>query len=455
MPQTREDNLHVGAAGEADHALRQIDDLDGLAHVKDIDLTAFAHAAGFQHQLAGFGDGHEVADDFRVRDGYRAAGLDLFTEQRNDGAVGAQHVTEASGNELRRRQAFLLDLPCQRLHINLTDALGAAHHVRRVHSLVGRDHHKTLDLVLHGQIGKDLGADNVVLDGLGDIVLHHRHMLVCRGVEDVLGAVFVEDFLHPGLVGDVGDDGGGVDFGPFLLDFQADVVQRGFGRVNQDELEGIEHRNLPHDFTADGAGGARDEHPLPFQVGGNLLQVDLDGVAAQEVLDLDFLDGALLEGSLPIIGHLRRHEDLDALLQETVRQVGVLEHLRLGRRDNHRRHIVPVHLVQEILVVAVDIDTHHHLPDHIRIVRHKPHDSEAVILLRPEGLGNVDAGHRPIDISIQPCRTAVPVEIVIQHLDEHPGDRQQHERHDVGDNQYRDAGQMQPKYRRPNGGKNQ
>ena len=427
MAQAREDNLHVGAAGEADHALRQIDNLNRLAHVEDIDLSTLAHAASFQHQLAGLGDSHEVADDFRVRDGDRAAGLDLFAEQRDHGTVGTQHIAEAGGNELRRRQAFLLHLPRQSLHINLADALRAAHHVGGIDRLVGGDHHEALDLVLHGQIGKDLGAHDIVLDGLGDIVLHHRHMLVGRGVEDVLGAILVEDFLHPGLVGDVGNDGGGVDFGPFFLDFQADVVQRGFGRVDQDELEGIEHRHLPHDFTADGAGGARDEHALPLQVRGDLLQIDLDRVAAQKVLDLNLLDGALPEGSLPIVGHLRCHENLDTLLQETVRQVGILQHLRLGRRDDHRRHIVPVHLVQEVLVVAVDIDTHHHLPDHIRIVGDKAHDPEAIILLRPERLGNVDAGHRPIDVGIQPRRAAVPVEIIIQHLDKHPGNRQHHE----------------------------
>ena len=188
---------------------------------------------------------------------------------------------------------------------------------------------------------------------------------------------------------------------------------------------------------------------------GNLLHVDLDGITAQEVFDLDLLDGALLEGPRPIVGHLRRHEDLDALLQESVRQVGVLQHLRLGRRDNHRRHIVPVHQVQEVLVVAVDIDTHHHLSDHVRVIGDKAHHPEAVVLLRTEGLGNVDAGHRPVDVRIHPPGTAVPVEIVIQHLDEHPGDSQHHKRNDVGNDQNRDAGQMQPKQSRPQGGKYQ
>ena len=282
-------------------------------------------------------------------------------------------------------------------------------------------------------------------------------MLVGRRVEDDLRLILLEDLLHPGLVGDVRDDGGGVDFGPFLLDFQPDIVQRGFRRVNQDELVGIEHRHLPHDFTADGTGRAGDEHPLPFQVRGDFLHVDLDGVAAQEIFDLDLLDGALRQGSRPgIVRHFRRQEDLDAHLQETVRQVGALQHLGLGRRNDHRPHLVPVQLRREVIVVANDLHAHHHLTDHIRVVGHEAHESEAVILLRAEGLGDIDTGHGAVDIGIQLLPGArVQIEMVIQHLDEHPGRRQKQERHEIGDHQHGDAGQMHPQYGRAQRGDDQ
>lgn len=450
VAQAREDDFHVRAAGKLDHPLRQVHNLDRLAHVEDIYLTALAHAAGLQHQLAGLGDGHEIADNLRMGDGHRAAGLDLPAEQRDYGAVGAQDVAEARGNELGRRLAFLLDLAGERLHIDLADTLRAAHHVGRVHGLVGGDHHEALDLVFDGQVSQDLRAHDVVLDGLGDIVLHHRHVLVGRRVEDVLGAVSLEDVLHPGLVGDVGDDGEGVDLGPFLLDLEADIVQRGFGRIDQDQLVGVEQRHLTHDFTADGAGGAGDEDALPFQVRGDLLHVDMDGVAAQEVLDLDFLDGAPGQGTGQIVREFRRQENLDAALEEAVGQVGVLQHFRLGRRDNHRLHMVPVQLVHEVLVVANDLHTHHHLSDDGRIVGHEAHEPETVVLLRADGLGDVDAGDRAVDIGVQlALRTPVQVEVVVQHLDEHPGDGQDHERHDIGDEQNRDARQMIAENGRP------
>ena len=284
-------DLHVGAAGEADHALREVHDLDRFAHVEDIDLAALAHAAGFQHQLASLGDGHEVADDFRVGDGDGAAGGNLLAEERNHGTVGAQHVTEAGGDELRRGGTVLLDLAGQGLDIDLADTLGAAHDVGGVHGLVGGDHHESAHLVFHGEVREDLRAQDVVLDGLGHVVFHHGHMLVGGRMEHVFGLVFGEDGLHPGLVGDVGNQRRSFDLLPLILEFQADIVQRGLGLVDQDHLVGVEHRHLPHDLAADGAGRTRDEHALPFQMGSNLLHVDLDGIPAQQVLDLDLLDG--------------------------------------------------------------------------------------------------------------------------------------------------------------------
>ena len=71
------DVLARGEAREADHVAGQVDDLDRLAHVQDEDLAVAAQDAGLEHQLAGLGDGHEVAGHVRVGDRDRAAPLDL------------------------------------------------------------------------------------------------------------------------------------------------------------------------------------------------------------------------------------------------------------------------------------------------------------------------------------------------------------------------------------------
>ena len=63
-----------------------------------------SHGAGLENQSAGFGDEHEITYDVGVGDGDRTSLANLFLEDGNDGAVGAQDVTESGGDELSYRQ---------------------------------------------------------------------------------------------------------------------------------------------------------------------------------------------------------------------------------------------------------------------------------------------------------------------------------------------------------------
>ena len=92
----------------------------------------------------------------------------------------------------------------QALDIDLADSLRAAHHIGRIDSFVGRDHHELPCPVLDSQIGQDLGPVNVVLDALGGVVLHHGDMLVSSGMEDNLRTEGTEYRLHTVGVGDAG-----------------------------------------------------------------------------------------------------------------------------------------------------------------------------------------------------------------------------------------------------------
>ncbi|RYZ56776.1 MAG: hypothetical protein EOP08_17985 [Proteobacteria bacterium] len=56
-------------------------------------------------------------------------------------------------------------------------------------------------------LGDHLGAEHVVLHGLAGVLLHHRHVFVCGGVEDELRAVAGEDRVDAAGVGDVADEG--------------------------------------------------------------------------------------------------------------------------------------------------------------------------------------------------------------------------------------------------------
>ena len=62
---------------------------------------------------------------------YRSAGFDLFTEAWNYRAVRIEYVSEAGRDESGRRDRT------QRLTIDLRDAFGRTHDVRRVDRFIG------------------------------------------------------------------------------------------------------------------------------------------------------------------------------------------------------------------------------------------------------------------------------------------------------------------------------
>lgn len=85
--------------GQADEVPGEGVDLHGTAHVKDEDLAAMGVGAGGHDQADGFFDGHEEAYDVGVGHGHGASGLDLAFEDRDHGAVRAEHIAEADGDK--------------------------------------------------------------------------------------------------------------------------------------------------------------------------------------------------------------------------------------------------------------------------------------------------------------------------------------------------------------------
>ena len=67
------------------------------------------------------------------------------------------------------------------------EPLRRAHHVGRVHRFVGRDQDEAVDAELVGRLGHQPRAAHVVLDRLARVLLHERHVLVSRRMEDDLG----------------------------------------------------------------------------------------------------------------------------------------------------------------------------------------------------------------------------------------------------------------------------
>ena len=66
-----------------------------------------------------------------------------------------------------------------------------------------------------------------------------------------------------------------------------DLEQRPLGVVDEDQPRRSDARDLPAQLGADRAAGSRDEHGVSLEVGGDLVEVDLDLLAAEHVLDLN------------------------------------------------------------------------------------------------------------------------------------------------------------------------
>ncbi len=162
-------------------------------------------------------------------------------------------------------------------------------------------------------------------------------MLVRGGVEDDLGTVARERRLDALVVADVAHDRVHRVRGALRDDLVVDEVQAVLGVVEQHELGGPELRHLAHEFGADRAAGAGDEDALAAQERADFLEVELHGLAPEQVLDADVAH--LRERRTRAVAQVREprqrlhaHAGLGAhardLAQHAARDVGV-------RHDDH------------------------------------------------------------------------------------------------------------------------
>ena len=192
-----------------------------------------------------------------------------------------------------------LDLGVEGLDDHLAQALGGAHDVGGVDGLVRGDEDKTLAAVDHGGVGRLVGADGVVLDGLAGAILHEGNMLMRRSVIDDLRLVLLKDLEHSSAVADGADQGDEVQVRILLSQFQLDGVGVVLVNVKDDELLRVVSRNLATELGADAAATAGDENDLAVDEGKNLGKVRGDHLAPEEVFDRHVLHG----GDRDLAGH--------------------------------------------------------------------------------------------------------------------------------------------------------
>ena len=140
---------------------------------------------------------------------------------------------------------------------------------------------------------------DVVADRLERVRLHQRHVLVRRRVEDDARPVALEDLCQLRPVADVGEDGDAGRELPLVHELALDLEERRLALVERISRAGFARRDLAAELRADRAAGARDQHGLALEIRRDRLEVDLDRLAAEDVLHLHRAD---LRGEVDLVG---------------------------------------------------------------------------------------------------------------------------------------------------------
>ena len=274
--ESRKLDFDIGVRGLSVHSNQvfgQRHNFYGLTHIEDKYFATLRDTRRFHHQAHGFRNRHKVADNIGVRHRHGLALFNLFFEQRNHGAVATKHIPETGTYKFCRTCLLLRQV----LHNHFAAALGGAHHVRRVHRLVGANHHKLSDLIEQRKEGHIKGSDNVVLNRFHRAIFHQGHMLVGRRVENNIGLVGLENMAHALVVTHASDQrhqvqGVAVFHHHFLLDFVGIVLVN----IDNDQLPRSILCNLAHEFATDRATATRNHADLALDKVADILVVELD-----------------------------------------------------------------------------------------------------------------------------------------------------------------------------------
>ena len=210
---------------------------------------------------------------------HRPAALDLALKARDHAARGAQDVAEAHGQKAAGGAL------AQVLADQLGEAFAGAHDVGGVHRLVGGNEDEALAPAPRRRLRHDLGAEDVVVQGGGDLVLQQRHVLVGGGVEDHLRALVGEEGLDLARGGDIQQIAAqSAAVAPGLRQLRLDLVEVELPLIHQDQPPGAAAPDLAAQLGADGAAGAADQHHLVRQAAADAVPIQGHRVAAQQVL---------------------------------------------------------------------------------------------------------------------------------------------------------------------------
>lgn len=340
-----------GQSGESDEVPGHVVDLHRLAHVEDEDFAALRVVRRLEHQGDGLRDGHEVADDPLVGDGHRTALRDLLLEERDDGAVGAEDVTEADRDEVGLRV-----LSVHHLDDHLTDTLRGTHDVRRVHGLIRGDQ----DEALHAGVGCGTGGlertHDVVLDRFVRAHLHERHVLMCGCMEDHVRLVLLHHAADTVRIPAGADEGHEVQLRVLHDKLLLDAVRVILIDVEDDELLRLVACDLTAELRADRSATAGDEDRLSLDHTEDFFVVDLDRFTTEEVEDVDVTELADADFAVYELVDARDGLQLTAALLTDVEDLCALFGSRGRDRIDDFRDLVLLYSVEDVVSGADDRD---------------------------------------------------------------------------------------------------
>ena len=161
-------------------------------------------------------------------------------------------------------------------------------------------------------------------------------------MEDILRTETGEDTLYTVRHTDIAHDRLEMYLRELLFQLKADVVHRGLGTVEEDQLLQSEGTELTAEFATDRTGSPRYHHHLAFEGFAYLVEVDLDLITAQQVFDPDFRQGfqAVLFLSQYIHGRENQHlhPGMGSVNNQTV--FFFLHALLAGEYQGFERHVL-------------------------------------------------------------------------------------------------------------------
>lgn len=350
-----------GQSGEADQVPGHVVDLHRLTHVEDEDLAALRVVRRLEHQGDGLRDGHEVADDALVGDGHRTALRDLLLEERDDGAVGAEDVTEADRDEVGLRV-----LPVHHLYNHLTDTLRGTHDIRRVHGLIRGDQDEALHAGVGCGTGGLQGAHDVILDRFVRAHLHERHVLMCGRMEDHVRLILLHHTADTVGVPAGADEGHEVQLRVLHEELLLDAVRVVLIDVEDNKLLRLVAGDLTAELGADGSATAGDEDGLPLDHAEDFFVVDLDRFTAEEVEDVDVAKLADADFAVHELVDARDGLQLTAALLTDIENLRALFSGRSRDRIDDFGNLVLLYGVEDVVSCA---DDRHAVEDAALLVR--------------------------------------------------------------------------------------